>query len=128
MAEKDDIQQHCFRVSQEKSLVLHYSLTDVFFLCHPLRRILSQLGHSVTSIFSHLRHPLTSVFFPLCHPLTSVFFSLCHPLTSRARSGEPVTVKPLCLWIPDQVGNDKRGAVGNDEKKRGTEVERACRE
>ena len=98
MAEKDDIQQHCFRLSQEKALVLRHSLTDVFFLCHSLRRILSRLVHSVTRVFSHL-----------CHPLTSVFFPLCHPLTSRARSGEPVTVKPLCLWIPDPaslVGND----------------------
>ena len=116
MAEKDDIQQHCFRLSQEKSLVLRHSVTDVFFLCHPLRRILSQLGHSVTRVFSPLCYPLTRVFSHLCHPLMSVFFPLCHPLTSRARSGEPVTVKPLCLWIPDQVGNDKRGAVGNDKK------------
>ena len=94
MAEKDDIQQHCFRLSQEKALVLRHSLTDVFFLCHSLRRILSRLVHSVTRVFSHL----------------------CHPLTSGARSGEPVTVKPLCHWIPDPaslVGND--GSVGGRE-------------
>ena len=116
MAEKDDIQQHCFRLSQEKALVLRHSLTDVFFLCHSLRRILSRLVHSVTRVFSHLCHPLRSVFFPLCHPLTSVFFPLCHPLTSGARSGEPVTVKPPCHWIPDSaslVGND--GSVGGRE-------------
>ena len=46
-------------------------------------------------------------FFLLGYLLTRVF-SLCHPLTSGARSGEPVTVKPLCHWIPDRVGNDKK--------------------
>ena len=46
-------------------------------------------------------------------------YPLCHPLTSGARSGDPAIIKLLCLWIPDQVGNDGREReVGNDGRER----------
>ena len=72
-------------------------------------------GGEVTSLSCH---PLTSLL-PLVSSSEECPYPLCHPLMSGARSGDPAIIRLLCLWIPDQVGNDKKREVGNDKKKGG---------